>query len=307
MPRLVDDDPDLPVVFSAARARSAGLTRDQIRHRVRSGRWIPVGRGHYRRSNWDAGEADDEFRRARIEHVHRVVACARRNPHGVVGFDSAAMVHQLSLPTSPPPHVTLVVPPGSWTGTRSGILFRQGILRPDDVTAGPIRVTSPTRTWLDIARTQPLRAALAAGDAGLRRESFDFDALRMAVASLGAARGSRKATTALGHLSAQRESVLESGSWAYFVEHRLPLPRMQVDMRSSRGLLIGRVDFWWEFADLIGECDGRLKYASADALYREKAREDALREEGHRFVRWGWRDLTDDRLAQRLRRAFGEC
>jgi len=100
--------------------------------------------------------------------------------------------------------------------------------------------------------------------------------------------------------------VLESGSWAYFVEHRLPLPRMQVEIRAARGMLIGRVDFWWEFADLIGECDGRLKYASAEALYREKAREDALREHGHRFMRWGWRDLSDACLADRLRRALGE-
>lgn len=304
MPRLIGDDPDLPVVFSAARARAAGLTSGQIRHRVRSGRWTPIGRGHYRRSNWAAQEPDDDFRRARLDHVHRVVVAARSNPHAVVGFDSAAILHQLPLLTPPPAEVTLIVPPGSWTGRRSGIVMRQGTLRAEEIVAMPIRVTSPSRTWLDIARTQSLGSAFAVGDAGLRAATFDSDSLREAVASCGSRRGSRRAALALQHLSAQRESVLESGSWAYFVEHGIPLPYMQVDFRSARGLVIGRVDFWWKFADLIGECDGRLKYASAESLYREKAREDALREQGHRFVRWGWRDLGDAGLADRLRRAL---
>ncbi|MBK9740858.1 MAG: hypothetical protein IPO93_15480 [Actinobacteria bacterium] len=47
-----------------------------------------------------------------------------------------------------------------------------------------------------------------------------------------------------------------------------------------------------------------MKYSTASDLYREKVREDALREEGQRFIRWGWRDLGDRGLAVRLRRAL---
>ena len=120
----------------------------------------------------------------------------------------------------------------------------------------------------------------------------------------GSARGCRWAGLSLSHVSSLRESALESGSWAYFVEHRIPLPTMQVEFRAVGGRLIGRVDFWWESARLIGECDGRMKYSTASDLYREKVREDALREEGQRFIRWGWRDLGDRGLAVRLRRAL---
>ena len=51
----------------------------------------------------------------------------------------------------------------------------------------------------------------------------------------------------------------------------------------------------------MGEADGRLKYRSADDLYREKRREDALRTLGYRVVRWGAADVRTPDLARHVR------
>ncbi len=94
---------------------------------------------------------------------------------------------------------------------------------------------------------------------------------------------------------------MESESYAYFVEHRLPLPICQVSIQGRDGRFLGRVDFLWEAVRLVGEADGRLKYADADAVYAEKRREDEIRAEGYGFIRWGKADLRTPALADRLR------
>lgn len=72
-------------------------------------------------------------------------------------------------------------------------------------------------------------------------------------------------------------------------------------------------DFWFEELNLAGEFDGKGKYlredwggglSMADRVWKEKAREDQIRAEGVRFVRWTWSEMNDRaRFEQLLRRA----
>jgi hypothetical protein len=64
---------------------------------------------------------------------------------------------------------------------------------------------------------------------------------------------------------------------------------------------------------VVGEFDGRVKYGRllrpgqgpGDAVFEEKRREDAIRDEGWGVVRWTWSDLAvPERLDERLRRAL---
>jgi hypothetical protein len=82
-------------------------------------------------------------------------------------------------------------------------------------------------------------------------------------------------------------------------------------VRASDGGVVGRTDFAWEDQRLVGEFDGRVKYGRllrsgqdpGDAVFREKVREDAIRDEGWGVIRWTWVDLyRPDRLAARVRR-----
>ncbi len=304
MPRLLGPDPDLPPrLFTLADARASGLTERQVRYRVQSGRWTRVARDRYRAA--DSRPADvDAFLRTRLVHVDRAVAAASRNRGTIIGFASAVLVHVLPLASRVPEDVTLLVPPGHWTGSRDGIRFRQGrALTGVPATAG-VLVTDVHRTWLDLARTAPLADALAMGDAALAQGRLDPGAVADLLLEWDGARGCRRARLALGLLDGLRETALESASFAYFVEHRLPLPSMQVVIRTPSGRFLGRVDFLWEQARLVGEADGRLKYEQGEALYAEKRREDEIRGLGYGFVRWGWSDLRTPDLANRLRRTL---
>ena len=96
--------------------------------------------------------------------------------------------------------------------------------------------------------------------------------------------------------------------------HRLGIPRPVTQFRVVRdGVLVATTDFGWEDYGLIGECDGRIKYGellrpgetAADAVMREKRREEAIRQAGYWIVRWGWREANNSaELGRILRRAF---
>lgn len=281
-------------------AIEAGLTVDQVRQRVRSGAWIRLARGTYLPQGDGALQDLDGFGRTRVEHMLRAVAAASRNRGTVVCDASAAVIHGVRVLTLPP-RVQLGVPPGRWSGTRSGVDFRTRDFAADDVMAGRVPLSSPLRCWVDITRFGTLAQSLAAGDSAVRQALINPRAAIEVTERWSGQRGFRRLAVAAPLLDGARESPLESESYAYFVEHRLPLPTCQEVILAGDGRFLGRVDFWWEEARLVGEADGRLKYSDGDAVYAEKRREDDIRAEGFGFIRWGRADLRSPVLADRLR------
>jgi very-short-patch-repair endonuclease len=300
VPSIADPDPPLPAIVTMDMALAAGLTPDQVRHRVRSRRWIRLARGVYRTRRSD--DVSDEWAAARSLHADRSIAEALSHDGCLIGFDSAAVVHGLPLWRSPGPDVSLVARPGGHNGRRPGVVVHRIELHELDVVVDPVPITSVPRTWLDVARSGRLVDGLVLGDAALRAGAMTVADVNRVLATTWARRGIKVAAEAARHLDGVRETALESASWAYFVDRRLPLPRMQVEIRSAGGRFVARVDFLWDEAAVVGEADGRMKYVVADALYAEKRREDEIRAEGFRMVRWGAVDLRGEALAARLRR-----
>jgi very-short-patch-repair endonuclease len=94
---------------------------------------------------------------------------------------------------------------------------------------------------------------------------------------------------------------------------QLPPPELQFEVRNRYGDVVARCDFGWPQFRTVAEFDGRIKYgrllrpgeAAGDAVFREKNREDMLRDLGWEVVRWMWADLRNRReIAERLERAF---
>lgn len=300
MPILAPEDPVLPEIITVGAALAAGLTKDQVRQRVRSGRWTRVARGSYvRTASLEAASSPYE-RQARVQRA-AILANLGRHPEAVIGLHSGALMHGLPLWGRMPAAVSLIVPAGHWTGTRGGVTFRSLRLTEVDLEPGASHLTSVARTWFDVARTSRLGAALAVGDAALRAGRMTMDEVTSRLDAGRGLNGASRAVRAAQHLCGLRETPLESASWAYFVKYRLPLPRMQVVIVDDGGNVIARVDFLWEEFGLVGECDGRIKYTDRHALYAEKRREDAIRQRGLGMVRWGSPDLANDVLARRLR------
>ena len=89
---------------------------------------------------------------------------------------------------------------------------------------------------------------------------------------------------------------------------------MQFKVRHPSGRLAGRTDFAWPEHKLLGEFDGKQKYLRIrrpdetieEAILREKAREDLLRElTGWGFIRLVWKDLAMPATTEaRIRRAL---
>lgn len=305
MPRLTaPDPPSLGFLVSRRQALSAGLSDGQIQHRVRSGQWQVLQTGMYLRRV--AGPQGLDLHNAeRVEHALRAAAAVRRHERAVVAFESAAIVDGLPLVSPPPDLVQLAVPPGAWTGIRDGVRYRQLTLAGEDVADTGVRLTTSARTWVDVARTLPLRDALAAGDRAVRNGCLDVVDAAAILDRLGGVRGRRRAAAALPLLSGLRETALESWSAARFHEWGLPAPELQHEFWDQEGF-VGRVDFWWAHARVVGEADGQVKYDTREALYAEKRREDRLRALGLVVIRWGWQDLarSGPTLERKLRDAL---
>lgn len=301
------DPPDLPLIVSAGEARDAGLSKDQIRQRLRSGAWLRLARGQYSR----AAASDDPCRL----HVQRAVANARNNPLAVIGYESAVLMHGLPLSRPAPESVSLCVPAGLWTGHRSGVHFRaldaaasQGRLMVAPFAGvAPVPVVSPAAAWVHVASMGSLADALVVGDAALRRRLLTRADLSTAFDLMGPRRGRRTILSALHHIDGRRESPLESQSWCYFLRHRIPLPEVQVEIFNEWGQFVARVDVLWRNEGIVGEIDGRSKYQTGSDLYREKRREDEARDLGLGFIRWGAFDLRTAALAMRIKRSLDQA
>ncbi len=173
-------------------------------------------------------------------------------------------------------------------------------------------VTTLARTVVDLGRSVPVTQAVAAGDAALRR-GLPSRELMEALELAGGRRGVAAARRAVALLDPRSESAGESMSRVVLGDLGLAPTSLQHEVFDANGQLVGRADFAWEQHRTLGEFDGRDKYGALlspgtrveDVVWREKRREDALRDLGWQVVRWVWADLFDPAaLAARLHRAF---
>ncbi|WP_366664253.1 hypothetical protein [Gordonia sp. i37] len=93
------------------------------------------------------------------------------------------------------------------------------------------------------------------------------------------------------------------------IEAGIPSARLQHRFYDAEGNEIARTDFDWSGV-LVGEFDGKVKYQkhlrpgedAADAVIREKIREDRIRAQGIMVIRWVWADLDAGTVVTRIRR-----
>jgi hypothetical protein len=282
-----------------------GYGTAEVRRLVLSGELHPVRRGAYAMTpGVDAAERHHQLVAATLPML---------SPDACLSHISAAVLHR--LPVWPDlldrVHGIRSRPGGGRRG--SVVHVHPAYLEPYEVTAmGSMRLTSLARTVSDCARTVSYSRAVAMGDAALRigmdRELL-LDSLDRTRGCIGAA-GARRAAAFL-HPGA--ESVGESFSRVVLHAAGLQAPGLQLEIPDAAGVIVARVDFAGEERRTVGEFDGKVKYGqllkpgetAGDAIYREKLREDMLRDLGWQVVRWTWDDLArPDLLADRLRRAF---
>jgi len=275
-------------VLTTQQAYRAGLTKSALQWARRKGLLHQLRWGVFTSARiWEAATPE-------VRHQLKVVAQQRVHPELVASSASAAVLLGLPTPGGPPaqPQFTAarVISGSGGRGNRAGALTRRSWLASEEICTmrDGVRVTSPMRTVLDCARKWDEPWGLAIADAVIARWQIDGSDLVKAAEARPPGPGQQRLRWVVEHARAHVESPLESLARARIVLADLPEPVPQIWVQTQTRRF--RVDLLDEANRLITEADGKLKYTSAQALWEEKRREDALRESGFEVVRFTMAD-----------------
>lgn len=291
-------------VFTIADAQRSGITRDSVARRISRGDWIAVRRGVYTTAEQLSSTSSDP----RAVHLIHAAGAVLSTPDAWLSHSTAAVVHDLPVLGEPPARVQMTRHAAArrTPAYRSGLAVYASTL-PDQHrrTTGPLRVTSPARSAIDLARSRSLVSGVAAIDAVMYRDLANREQLARILEWEDGWPGFKRAGAALAIASGLSETPLESFSLTCFHQHGVERPAQQIEIRDAFGF-IGRCDFCWIEQGVIGEADGLLKYDDPSALREEKLRQERLERAGWTVIRWTWQDLErrPDELARRINDAL---
>jgi predicted transcriptional regulator of viral defense system len=293
-------------VGTAGEWRGAGITPARFRSLTRSGALVRVRRGVYAtRAAVESAGADP-----RQGHALRVAAArAAVGRHAVASHQSAALLHGIDLLRDPADGVVwLTRPPGQYSGLRlEGIHLRSARLPEQHVTTLlGVRVTTATRTVVDLARSLTFMEGVVAVDSALRLGRTTEVGLARILRSCARWPGADQARRAVDFGNADAGSVLESCARVVFAAAGLPAPVLQAAIATADAEFIGRVDFCWPAYRVIAEADGMAKYDDPSRARAQIVRDIRLRDAGYKVVHFTWGELfgAPERVIARIRAAF---
>ena len=278
--------------ISSTQALACGLTRDQVRQLVRSGRWAAVRRGVYivvgSTSSWE--------QRASIA----LLACCN---HAALSFRAAAFLYGL---TDEKPHcIDVTIPYRTRTRAVTGLAVHRALQLDahDTRMVRGLRVTCPARTLVDIASVYPERAIARAVDRALLSGLATIRVVRRYIDDRDLQ--CRPGVGTLVRLLDDREfgvpeSELERRTLELIGAYRLPAPERQHRVGPHR------VDFVYPDPRVLVEVDGRATHGTSEAFEQDPVRQNDLVLDGWAVLRFTWRQVTQDPgyVADTLRRAL---
>jgi very-short-patch-repair endonuclease len=263
-----------------------------------------VGRGAYVAT--PSAGLDRYAARARLDLAAIAAVGRRLTPAHTLSHASAALVWGLPLLT-PPARVHVTQP---WSGnseTSPAVARHTNPLSADETTERlGLAVTTLERTAVDCAMTLGPVGGLVVADAALHRGA-DRDLCTELLARRGRARGVRTARAVLAVADDGAESPGESLVRLEVVRLGVVPPRTQVRVETDDGPFW--TDLGWPEWRVLGEYDGVAKYTAdgtaAEAVLREKRRQEAIEEAGYTVLRFTKADIAEpSRVAARLRRVL---
>jgi very-short-patch-repair endonuclease len=316
-----------PQVISESRVETAawwagqGIPRHVLLELVAAGDLVRTRRGVYA-TRAAAGEAAGG---PRAEHAYRVKsAIAIAGEDAVACCSSAAKILGLALIEDPPPGtnadpdeetttVTLLRPDARNRNRRptKGIVYHAAALVPkgsrEDLhvaVSHGVRVTSAPRTVVDLARQQDLIAGVATADSAFRNYGFYKEDYLRVLESCAGWRGLEKARQVIGFADEKSESPLESALRVRLQEWGFPPPELQVMLPVGPNYF--RVDFLYRQERTVIEADGKGKMDSPEAYWKERERDQWLRDADFKVAHVSWKEVFHDpeRVKTRIRKAL---
>jgi hypothetical protein len=303
--------PTMVDVILRREALAAGYTDRDIAKMVRSGLWHRIRHGAY-----VGAQAWNELSNA-DQHALLARAVLRQARAEMVLSHISALPEYGAPLWGLPTGVVHVTRRDRRAGRKeSGVQQHQGILMPDDVVVRRgVEVTSATRTAIDITTVADTERSLAVVNHLLHEEYTTLEEVRGRYSSMERHPFTLHTDLVLRLADPRIESVGESRTFFLCWSQGLPVPEPQVIVPDHGRGEVFRLDFAWPERGVWLEFDGKEKNDKhlregetvADAVLREKRREDRVRElTGWRCIRITWADLFfPERTAARIRALLG--
>lgn len=270
--------------FSRKQARRHGATDGQIRHRLRSGRWLRLRSGLY----LVAGSPPHQDRTRWVSHL-------ATGDHGIITHEGAAAMHQMtSFEQSP---VVLSVEHPLHLPDVPAFVHQISDIAPHH--RGRMRglpVTTPARTVVDLAAVADAdRISVAVQDLVVQQQLRLSQISRVLgeVARPGKPR-LHVVARVLDELAGQPvpESELERALVSCLVARGVREPRLQADY-PGRHATASTVDGLYDDEMVIVEADGRRWHARLQAMRQDRDRDNFSARAGYLTLRFLWDHILD--------------
>lgn len=249
--------------FTVAAARAAGLTRWQVEGR----RFQRVVTGVY--------VAAEVVLTTPVRAAAALLVCPRGT---VVSHHTAAALWGAVVPHSPDVHVCV---PGQRRVDVQGLRAHRPASVPTTLSRRGLPVTTPERTFLDLATVLDLVDLVVLGDSLIHARVTTPAALRTA-ASTHRGRGARLARRAAELVRVGAESAMESRLRLLVVLAGLPEPVLQHAVSTRSGSY--RLDLAWPTVKVALEYDGRHHIRREVQWAADLGRREAVEGDGWRLV-----------------------
>jgi Transcriptional regulator, AbiEi antitoxin len=278
--------------FSNREARAAGMSYGQIARRLQHGEWRELLPRTYVHASTVV--TPDILRRAALLWAGDGAVLSHRSAGELWGLDGVGVAKpELTVAGTRHPRSELVA------------VHRSLALEPEDVVhRDGMRVTSPTRTVVDLASVLDPTALRVAFESARRERRTSVAAVRDRHASIGGP--GRPGAAALGALLEQLDGAapceypLEVLVAEILERSSLPAPERQFRVRAGGHRF--RLDFAWPDQRVALECDGRRRHSEDGDFARDRARWSCLAIDRWRLLFATWSDATQraDALVRRL-------
>lgn len=271
-------------VITRSQLLGAGLGPSAITRLIAKGRLIPVHRGVHRLNGLPKS----------FEQL-LVAALLSGGPGTAISHLAAAVVFGFEGIASTVPELSVLE--GRKLRLKGVIVHRVSALGPRDVCRrGPLRLTTPARTLVDLAGLLPPDALEDAIDSALRRGLTSLPTLKAAIDRRGG-RGVRGIATLQALIDARTPgntpgSSKENELRRLLVSAGLPAPVTQHEIRDERGRFVARVDLAYPEQRVAIEYDGG-HHADRRQWESDLPRQNRINNVGYHVLRYCKRDLND--------------